>query len=256
MRPEMRSLFMAETPAGPRQAKMQDDRSPAALASEIGQRIVRGDYSPGSILPNEAKWAETFHVSRSVVRETMKMLTAKGLLASRPKIGSRVEPRERWNLLDREVIGWYTAEPDMGNFLLRGQEFRHLVEPEAAAYAALRRTSDDLSVIARYGREMMATEEPKIWMEADIRFHRAIIFATGNELFSPLGVIVEAAQRRLCQFLVPSDISLKEITRLHQAIERAIRLRRPHAARRLMKELLTSTDLVIARKLEGLATSS
>ena len=79
----------------------------ASLANEIGMRIVRGDYPPGTILPNEAKWSETFEVSRSAVREAIKMLMAKSLLSSRPKVGSWVEPRERWNLLDRDVLGWY-----------------------------------------------------------------------------------------------------------------------------------------------------
>ncbi|MER8594931.1 GntR family transcriptional regulator, partial [Mesorhizobium sp. M1182] len=81
----------------------------ASLANEIGLRIVRGDYPPGTILPNEAKWSETFDVSRSAVREAIKMLMAKSLLASRPKIGSWVEPKERWNLLDRDVLAWYAT---------------------------------------------------------------------------------------------------------------------------------------------------
>ena len=84
----------------------------ASLASEIGLRIVRGDYPPGTILPNESQWAETFGVSRSAVREAIKMLMAKSLLASRPKIGSWVEPKERWNLLDRDVLSWYATAPD------------------------------------------------------------------------------------------------------------------------------------------------
>ena len=108
----------------------------ASLASEIGLRIVRGDYPPGTILPNEAKWSETFNVSRSAVREAIKMLMAKSLLASRPKIGSWVEPRERWNLLDRDVLAWYATSPDREVFLKTVQEFRHIIEPEATAFAA------------------------------------------------------------------------------------------------------------------------
>ena len=116
-----------------------------ALANEIGLRIVRGDYPPGTVLPNEAKWAETFEVSRSAVREAIKMLMAKSLLASRPKIGSRVEPRERWNLLDRDVLAWYATSPDREAFLQTVQEFRHIIEPEATAFAALRRTDDQMA---------------------------------------------------------------------------------------------------------------
>lgn len=221
----------------------------ASLADEIGQRIVRGDYPPGSILPNEAKWAETFKVSRSVVREAVKMLTAKSLLASRPKIGSRVEPRERWNFLDRDVLTWYSTAPDRGAYLLSVQEFRNLVEPDAAAYAAVRRNASEAAAITRCHREMMTATSPEAWMEADIRFHRAILAATGNDLLLPLGVIVESALRHLFDFLVPSDISLSGITDMHAAIERAIRLQRPDAARRAMRQLLANTDDILKRKL-------
>src|SRR5688572_7657161 len=88
-----------------------------AVAREIGRRILRGDYPPGAIIPNEAEWSQAYAVSRSAVREAIKMLTAKGLLSSRPKIGSRVEPRGRWNLLDRDVLSWYLVSPDRGGFL-------------------------------------------------------------------------------------------------------------------------------------------
>src|SRR5262249_30265940 len=110
----------------------------ASLASEIGQRIVRGDYPPGTILPNEQQWSQTFDVSRSAVREAIKMLMAKSLLASRPKVGSWVEPRERWNLLDRDVLSWYSASPNREAFLRTVQEFRYIIEPEATALAAER----------------------------------------------------------------------------------------------------------------------
>ena len=126
----------------------------AWLANEIGLRIVRGDYPPGTILPNEAKWSETFQVSRSAVREAIKMLMAKSLLASRPKIGSRVEPRERWNLLDRDVLSWYATSPDRETFLRTVQEFRHIIEPEATAFAALRRSDEQMAEISRACREM------------------------------------------------------------------------------------------------------
>ncbi|RVC10991.1 FadR family transcriptional regulator, partial [Mesorhizobium sp. M7A.F.Ca.AU.001.01.1.1] len=128
----------------------------ASLASEIGLRIVRGDYPPGTILPNEAKWSETFSVSRSAVREAIKMLMAKSLLASRPKIGSWVEPKERWNLLDRDVLAWYATSPDREVFLKTVQEFRHIIEPEATAFAAMRRTDEQMAEISLACREMGA----------------------------------------------------------------------------------------------------
>src|SRR3954452_11588328 len=126
----------------------------ASLASEIGQRIVRGDYPPGTILPNEQQWSQTFEVSRSAVREAIKMLMAKSLLASRPKVGSWVEPRERWNLLDRDVLAWYATSPDREVFLKTVQEFRHIIEPEATAFAAMRRSDEQMAEISQACREM------------------------------------------------------------------------------------------------------
>ena len=132
----------------------------ASLASEIGLRIVRGDYPPGTILPNEAKWSETFNVSRSAVREAIKMLMAKSLLASRPKIGSWVEPKERWNLLDRDVLAWYATAPDREVFLRTVQEFRHIIEPEASAFAAMRRSDEQMAEISLACREMGEAATP------------------------------------------------------------------------------------------------
>src|SRR5207253_9733374 len=147
----------------------------ASLASEIGLRIVRGDYPPGSILPNEAKWAETFNVSRSAVREAIKMLMAKSLLASRPKIGSWVEPKERWNLLDRDVLAWYATAPDREVFLKTVQEFRHIIEPEATAFAAMRRTDEQMAEISQACREMGEAANLQERTSADTRFHLAIL---------------------------------------------------------------------------------
>lgn len=223
----------------------------AWVADEIGQRIVRGVYPPGTILPNEAKWSETFKVSRSAVREAVKMLTAKSLLASRPKVGSRVEPRARWNLLDRDVLSWYATAPDRAGFLSKVQEFRHFVEPEAAALAATRRGPCELAEMALSRQQMLEAKTPGVWMEADIRFHLAILAGSGNDLLLPLGVIVEAGLHQLFDFFKPSDVNRHAIASMHATIERAIRLQRPDAARRAMRRLLVDTDGLIARKLAG-----
>ena len=111
---------------------------------------------PAPILPNEQQWSQTFDVSRSAVREAIKMLMAKSLLSSRPKVGSWVEPRDRWNLLDRDVLAWYAASPDREGFLKTVQEFRYIIEPEATALAAERRSDEQMAEIsqacARHGQ--------------------------------------------------------------------------------------------------------
>lgn len=217
----------------------------ASLANEIGLRIVRGDYPPGTILPNEAKWSETFDVSRSAVREAIKMLMAKSLLASRPKIGSWVEPRERWNLLDRDVLGWYAMAPDREAFLRTVQEFRHIIEPEATALAAERRTDEQMEEISTACREMGEATTLSSRTQADTRFHLAILRASGNDLLVPLGVLIESALNHLFVFVTRELNDARSAQALHEAIEKAIRLRRPDAARRAVRKLLANTDEVI-----------
>ncbi len=220
----------------------------ASLASEIGLRIVRGDYPPGTILPNEAKWAEMFDVSRSAVREAIKMLMAKGLLSSRPKIGSWVEPRERWNLLDRDVLGWYAASPNRELFLRTVQEFRHIIEPEATALAAARRSDDEMEDISRALRDMDEAATLQERTAADTRFHVAILRASGNELLVPLGVLIEQALNHLFVYVTREVNSLRHVQKLHADIERNIRLMRPAAARSAVRRLLANTDGIIGRR--------
>jgi DNA-binding FadR family transcriptional regulator len=209
----------------------------ASLANEIGMRIVRGDYPPGTILPNEAKWSETFDVSRSAVREAIKMLMAKSLLSSRPKVGSWVEPRDRWNLLDRDVLGWYAMGPDREAFLRTVQEFRHIIEPEATALE-----------ISAACRDMGASSSLATRTQADTRFHLAILRASGNDLLVPLGVLIESALNNLFAFTTREGKDVAHAQKLHEAIERNIRLRRPEAARAAVRKLLANTDQVIIRE--------
>jgi DNA-binding FadR family transcriptional regulator len=226
-------------------ARMPGSSVHASLASEIGLRIVRGDYPPGTILPNEAKWSETFDVSRSAVREAIKMLMAKSLLASRPKIGSWVEPKERWNLLDRDVLAWYATAPDREMFLKTVQEFRHIIEPEATAFAAMRRSEEQMAEISQACREMGEAATLQERTRADTRFHLAILRASGNDLLVPLGVLIESAFDHLFAYTTRELDDLQHAQKLHEAIEKNIRLKRPDAARNAVRKLLANTDGVI-----------
>lgn len=218
----------------------------ASVAHEIGLRIVHGDYQPGAILPNEAAWAKMFDVSRSAVREAIKMLMAKGLLNSRPKVGSWVEPRERWNLLDRDVLTWYAMSPDREKFLKTVQEFRYLIEPEAAAFAARRRSEEQMAEISEACRHMGEAPSLSDRTAADTRFHLAILRASGNELLVPLGVLVESAFDQLFTYITREQDDLAFVQSLHENIEKCIRLKRPEAARAAVRKLLANTDEIIA----------
>jgi DNA-binding FadR family transcriptional regulator len=231
----------------PNAARMTGASVHLSLASEIGLRIVRGDYPPGTILPNEAKWSQVFDVSRSAVREAIKMLMAKGLLSSRPKIGSWVEPKERWNLLDRDVLGWYVASPDRESFLRAVQELRHMIEPEATALAAERRTEAQMEAISQALRDMDHATSLQQRTEADARFHIAILRASGNDLLVPLGVLIESALNHLFAHVTREEDDLQYVIKLHENIEKSVRLQRPNMARSAVRKLLANTDHIIAR---------
>lgn len=218
----------------------------ATVASDIGQRIVRGDYPPGTVLPNEAEWSEMFGVSRSVVREAVKILMAKNLLSSRPKVGSRVEPRENWNLLDRDVLMWYASAPRPLEVLRTVQEFRHIIEPEAAALAAERRTDEEMKIISKACHEMGTATTLLARTTADTRFHMGILRAARNELLLPLSTVINSALDHLFQYVTREVNDLRHAQGLHENIEQAIRLRRPDAARRAVRRLLENTDQVIS----------
>lgn len=118
-----------------------------AVAHKLGTAILSGDYAPGDTLSGEVEFSKSLDVSRSAYREAIQVLTAKGLVDSRPKIGTRVLPRSRWNLLDPDVLAWaFAGEPDL-DFIRSLFELRGIIEPAAAALAADRRDRSDLKAM-------------------------------------------------------------------------------------------------------------
>ena len=156
------------------------------IARSIGERMLAGEFAPGSILPNEAEWCQVYEASRTAVREAIKLLTAKGFIVSRAKIGSRVEPRARWNLLDREVLEWHRAASDHLAFLLKTQEARKLIEPGVAALAASKRTQKDIDRLVAAAAGMRGAKPGRALVVADVEFHEALLAAAGNDLLAPL----------------------------------------------------------------------
>jgi DNA-binding FadR family transcriptional regulator len=166
------------------------------VAHEIGLRIVRGELPPGSILPNESDLSAELAVSRTALREAFKVLAAKGLVEARPRTGTRIRPRQAWNLLDPDILAWQFAAAPMQRFYRDLFQVREIIEPAAAAIAAAAQRRDDIAEIRRAYRDMEASAEGadrEPWTEADLRFHQGILTATGNELLGPLGSLIEAA---------------------------------------------------------------
>jgi DNA-binding FadR family transcriptional regulator len=216
-----------------------------SVAQDIGARILKGEFAPGTLLPNEAEWCRVYGVSRTAVREAIKMLAAKGLIVSRPKIGSRVQPRDAWNLLDRDVLVWYCAAADQHHFLANMQQLRQILEPEAAALAAENHTPAQFADIEAAYNGMRESKSFPDWNTADVRFHLAILFAAGNELLVPLGFVIESALGNMFDWTTRHNEDFRSALPLHEHILIAIRQRRPEAARRAARKLLSDTNRVI-----------
>lgn len=172
-----------------------------AIAHKLGTAILSGEYQPGDILSGEVAFAEELQVSRSAYREAIQVLTAKGLVESRPKAGTRVLPRSRWNLLDPEVLAWsFAGEPDV-EFVRGLFELRAIVEPAAARLAAQRREKADLramkDALATMRRHTLATDAGRL---ADRDFHNAILQATHNDALIVLSASIGAAVSWTTQF--------------------------------------------------------
>jgi DNA-binding FadR family transcriptional regulator len=239
---------MPGTPGSPKRTVMRRESLHHGVAQDIGQRILKGEFAPGALLPNEAECGETYGVSRTAVREAVKMLMAKGLIVSRPKIGSRVQPKENWNLLDRDVLAWYCAATDYWHFLADMQQVRRILEPEAAALAATNHTPSQLGAIeaALAGmREAAADASLTAWNAADVRFHLAILAAAGNDLLVPLGFLIESALGNMFDYTARHARDLRPALKRHEDILAAIRRHRPEAARRAVWQLLNDTNKVI-----------
>ena len=181
--------------AGPaRVPRRKGRRLHGAIAHKIGTAILSGEYLPGDTLSSEIAFSEALDVSRSAYREAMQVLAAKGLVESRPKTGTRVLPRGRWNLLDPDVLAWaFAGEPDVA--LIRSLfELRAIIEPGAARLAAERRDRDDLKkmkdALAAMRRHTLATDAGR---SADRDFHDAILSATGNDALVTLTASIGAA---------------------------------------------------------------
>jgi DNA-binding FadR family transcriptional regulator len=165
-----------------------------SIAEDIGVAILTGQYKAGDVLPGEIAFSERLEVSRSAFREAVRTLAAKGMVESRPKVGTRVMDEMRWNVLDPEVLGWAFRSEPSEHFIRNLFELRMIVEPVAAALAAERRTSEQLAVMGHAIEEMarhgLATAEGRA---ADQRFHTAILEATDNGALVALSSSIAAA---------------------------------------------------------------
>lgn len=227
---------------------LQRQHLPEQVARAIGLSIMRQDFKAGDVLLSEPELSLQFNVSRTVLREALKVLGKKGMIESRPKIGTRVRPRTDWNLLDADVIDWqYEIGPDK-NFLEAICEVRLMFEPLAARFAAARATNEEIETIVDYCQLMQEEiDSTENYIAADLQFHAAIYAATHNELLQQIMATLAASLRT--SRLVTSHLPGADLAAMpaHQAVTEAIRTRDEHAAEEDMRKLVLATTEDIQR---------
>jgi DNA-binding FadR family transcriptional regulator len=214
----------------------------------LGRAIVTGEYDVRPF-PTEAEIAKTYGVSRSVTREAVKMLTAKGLVSARPRQGTTVRPASSWNLFDPDVLHWLLDRQFSVDLLRHFNQLRVAIEPEAAALAAVVGDVQDHAGIAAGLARMAAAErgedDP---LDADIAFHVAVLVAAKNPFYAQFREMVGTALRTSIHFtntIVGRSASVEQ----HAAVADAIASRDPIAARAAMRAIIGDVlDLIEARE--------
>jgi DNA-binding FadR family transcriptional regulator len=162
------------------------------VISELGTGIVSGRYAVGSILPNDAAMMDKYGVSRTVLREALKTLEAKGLVEARPKVGTRISPRSRWNMFDIEVLSWHYETKSDRSFVDNLFDVRRSLELPAASQAATLRTGEHLRLMKYWAYQMeLSRDLAESFALAELELHRLIMDASQNPFLRSACSMVE-----------------------------------------------------------------
>jgi DNA-binding FadR family transcriptional regulator len=218
----------------------------------LGEAIVAGLYPPGSAVPPEPTLCETFGVSRTVVREAVKSLVAKGLVVTGPKLGTRVLPAEQWNWFDPDVVAWHTRKGLTRDFLRDLQELRRLVEPAAMRLAAERATPADVAgVEAAYAGMKHAIEQGGDYVTHDLAFHQGLLRACHNRMVVQMSKALSALLRTSFEISTGRPNGPAQSLPLHRAVLDAVIARDPVRAERACTVLIDGAQRDIEQVLSS-----
>jgi DNA-binding FadR family transcriptional regulator len=212
------------------------------VARKIATRAIQGEDLQGRMLPVEADLCRELNVSRTVLREAIKTLSAKGMVEVRSKRGTNITPREKWNLLDPDVLEWHAdCRTDDEAFIRNLCEVRQFLEPAAAELAAERATSDEVTQLYEHLDEMTANVDvPEKFISADLKFHIGIFSSARNDLLRYIADAIGGALRASRSITVLRPGSSRESLPLHRSVADAIRHRDPVSAHASMLYLVRS----------------
>ncbi len=222
------------------------------VAREIGRRIVSGAYAPETLIEDEAALAGRYQVSRSVIRDAVKILVGKGLLEVRRGIGTRVRPRAKWGLLDDDVMAWHQSAPPNADLLRQLMDVRRIFEPKAARWAA-ERSSDATIDQIRSTVERMEQEKGSIedFIIADAAFHRSLLHATGNEFLVALEGVIYSALLSSIRLTNADPRENESSLPLHRKVFEAIAARNGKKAEKAMDELLADANARLQERIDN-----
>lgn len=226
------------------------------VARILGMRIVGGEYRPGDLLPVEAELCAAIGVSRTTVREGVKMLSSKRLIEISPKTGTRVLPFSDWNLLDRDVLAWRLLAQFDTKIVQDIFEMRLCIEPRASALAAQQGSEDGLRAIERRYQDVRETLQQggdmRLAAQADLEFHMTIINTSQNGMFITIGGAVKAALRVSSEMLhrLPEH-PMRELS-LYDDVRQSILRRDVDAASLSMTALLQASRVRLLSMMEDL----
>jgi DNA-binding FadR family transcriptional regulator len=226
----------------------------------LGGQIVAGRYPPGSAIPPEAMLCEELGVSRTVIREAVKSLVAKGLIVTGPKVGTRVLPSEQWNWFDPDVVAWQSKAGLSREFLRDLQELRRVVEPAGVRLAAERATAQDIAQIeAAYAGMKDAVEHGGDYVKHDLLFHQGLLRACHNRMVVQMSKALGALLRTSFEISTSRPDGPASSLPLHRAVLDAVIARSPQKAEKAILVLIDGArediEQVLAsrRKLPSLA---
>jgi len=220
----------------------------ASLLQQLGVRILRGELPPGTQLDNVEDLSAAHGVSRTVMREVIRVLSDKGMLESRPRTGTRVRPRGDWNFLDPDILAWrYGATTDRVDTRALF-ELRRAIEPAAGALAAQRASPEQVAELEGYFTlmEQYADDGPR-FAEPDLAFHQLILRMTGNELIGSLAALTQAALATSFRLSDANPLGQRPSLPLHRRVIDCIRTRDADGARDALLKLLDDAELDVAR---------
>jgi len=216
-----------------------------AIATDICADV----FPIGAFLPTEAELCLRYGVSRTVIRESLKILESKGLVRGRSRVGTVVCPKEEWNILDQQVLEWIGPRIFELDLLTCVLDARRAIEPFAAEFAAERATVQEVAEIERAWQAMRDAEgDLEAFTKADVAFHAGLLKASHNQVFMQLASIIQAALEFSLHASNEAADARDEAVEIHRRLVEALRMRDRAAARECSHRMLdiAARDIAIA----------